>query len=83
MISLSLTFRVPAGYGVNSSSGRSLWIAASLATFKKDRTLAFSNSEPGEITRLLDSTRRGEPDALDRLLEAVYPSMREIGRAHV
>ncbi len=37
--------------------------------------MAFSDFEPGEITRLLDSTRRGEPDALDRLLDAVYPSM--------
>jgi RNA polymerase sigma factor (TIGR02999 family) len=78
MISLSLTFRVPAGVGVNSSSGRVPWVAASLATFKKDRTLAFSKYEPGEITRLLDSTRRGEPDALDSLLEAIYPAMRAI-----
>lgn len=35
-------------------------------------------SEPGEITRLLESTRRGEPDSLDRLLEAVYPWLRSI-----
>lgn len=40
--------------------------------------MTFSNSGPGEITRLLDSTRRGEADALDRLLEAIYPSMRAI-----
>ena len=33
---------------------------------------------PGEITLLLDSTRQGQPDALDRLLEAVYPSLRAI-----
>lgn len=31
-----------------------------------------------EITRLLDATHRGEPDALDRLLEAVYPALRSI-----
>ncbi len=33
---------------------------------------------PGEITRLLDSARGGEADALDRLLEAVYPMLRAI-----
>lgn len=40
--------------------------------------MVFSNCEPGEITRLLDSARRGEADALDRLLETVYPSLRAI-----
>lgn len=34
--------------------------------------------ERGEITRLLESTRRGDPDALDRLLEAIYPSLRSV-----
>lgn len=37
-----------------------------------------SRCAPGEITRLLDSARGGEPDALDRLLEAVYPALRAI-----
>jgi RNA polymerase sigma factor (TIGR02999 family) len=35
-------------------------------------------SEPGEITKLLESARRGEADSLDRLLEAVYPWLRSI-----
>jgi RNA polymerase sigma factor (TIGR02999 family) len=40
--------------------------------------LAFKDCEPGEITLLLASARRGEADALDRLLEAVYPALRAI-----
>lgn len=40
--------------------------------------MPLSKCAPGEITRLLDSARCGQPDALDRLIEAIYPALRSI-----
>jgi len=44
----------------------------------KGEALPLSKCAPGEITRLLRSARGGEADALDRLLEVVYPTIRAI-----
>ena len=41
---------------------------------------AQSPREPGEVTRLLQAARAGEPAALDRLLPLVYEDLRRLAR---
>jgi RNA polymerase sigma factor (TIGR02999 family) len=40
-------------------------------------------SASNEITRLLEDWNRGEPDALERLIPAVYSEMRSLARRHL
>ncbi len=41
------------------------------------------DSSPGEITQLLFRWKRGEPDALDRLMPLVYPHLRQVAAAYI
>lgn len=41
------------------------------------------DSSPGEITRLLQQWRQGEPDAFDRLMPLVYPHLRQIAASYI